>query len=77
MPSKLSCLEAIEYVCLRFDAVQLNEITAKLELLSSLTEAMNILNAQVRILSKMDVICVTCNFSCPLTIYSVVKLISV
>uniref|UniRef100_A0A0R3RZF6 DnaJ homolog subfamily C member 2 n=1 Tax=Elaeophora elaphi TaxID=1147741 RepID=A0A0R3RZF6_9BILA len=45
--SKLSCLEAIEYVCLRFDAVHLNEITAKLELLSSLTDAMNVLNVQI------------------------------
>ncbi|CAG9538799.1 unnamed protein product [Cercopithifilaria johnstoni] len=45
--SKLSCLEAIEHVCLRFDAVHLNEITAKLELLSSFTEAMNILNVQI------------------------------
>ncbi|VDK89607.1 unnamed protein product [Litomosoides sigmodontis] len=45
--SKLSCLEAIEYVCLRFDAVQLNEITAKLELLSNITEAMSVLNVQI------------------------------
>lgn len=56
MSSKLSCLEAIEYVCLRFDAVRLNEITAKLELLSSLTEAMNVLNVQVRMLKSITFI---------------------
>ncbi|KAL3982856.1 DnaJ domain family protein [Acanthocheilonema viteae] len=47
MSSKLSCLETIEYVCLRFDAVHLNEITAKLELVNGITEAMSILNVQI------------------------------
>ncbi|KAM3725406.1 DnaJ [Dirofilaria immitis] len=45
--SKLSCLEVIEHICLRFDAVRLNEITAKLELVNSFTEAMDILNDQI------------------------------
>ncbi|EJW86273.1 DnaJ domain-containing protein [Wuchereria bancrofti] len=45
--SKLSCLEAIEHVCLRLDAIRLNEITARLELLSSLKEAMDTLKVQI------------------------------
>ncbi|OZC09145.1 hypothetical protein X798_03892 [Onchocerca flexuosa] len=45
--SKLSCLEVIEHICLRFDAVRLNEITAKLELVNSFAEAMDTLNVQI------------------------------
>uniref|UniRef100_A0A915PMV9 DnaJ homolog subfamily C member 2 n=1 Tax=Setaria digitata TaxID=48799 RepID=A0A915PMV9_9BILA len=45
--SKLSCLEAIERVCLRLDAVHLNEVTAKLESISDLRRAMDALNVQI------------------------------
>lgn len=44
---KLSCLEAIERVCIRFGADRLNEITAEIESVSSFAEAMNALKIEV------------------------------